>query len=123
MGQQILNRRKQVPPKSQAETTSPKRIVIWPKQTAKPISGNAVSDEVADEATETAAYETIATTEAQETIPENALFIASTLRKRFHTPDCRWAAQIAEENRVYLVSREHAVQQGYAPCGTCRPGA
>ena len=88
VGQQILSRRKQTPSKSQAEPTSPKRIVIWPKQTAESISGHAVSNEATDEASpdeaspdeaspneaspNEASSEIAATSEAQETISENA---------------------------------------------------
>ncbi|MGB9804952.1 Ada metal-binding domain-containing protein [Desulfofundulus sp.] len=41
--------------------------------------------------------------------------------KKFHRPDCRWAAEIAPQNQVEFRSREEAVKAGYVPCKVCRP--
>ncbi len=59
---------------------------------------------------------------AQGTEPEGNSYILNTSSKRFHLPSCSGAGSIKEENRQeYAGSREGLIQQGYAPCGTCKP--
>ncbi|WP_435374065.1 Ada metal-binding domain-containing protein [Desulfofundulus salinus] len=48
-------------------------------------------------------------------------YIGNKNSKKFHRPDCRWAAEIAPHNRVEFKSREEAVAAGYVPCKVCRP--
>ncbi|WP_435366231.1 Ada metal-binding domain-containing protein [Desulfofundulus kuznetsovii] len=48
-------------------------------------------------------------------------YIGNKNSKKFHRPDCRWAAEIAPHNRVEFRSREEAVKAGYVPCKVCRP--
>lgn len=45
-------------------------------------------------------------------------FIGNKNSKKFHLPDC--SSLPKEENRVYFVSRESAVNQGYTPCSVCK---
>ncbi len=48
-------------------------------------------------------------------------FIASKDSQVFHRPDCRWAQNIASDNRVGYKSRQEAAQAGKRPCKTCKP--
>lgn len=48
-------------------------------------------------------------------------YIGNMNSKKFHRPDCEWAAKIAPGNRVYFATREEALRQGYEPCKVCRP--
>jgi len=48
-------------------------------------------------------------------------FLSSKSSQVFHRPDCRWAQNIASDNRVGYKSREEAVQAGRRPCKTCKP--
>lgn len=40
---------------------------------------------------------------------------------KFHYDDCRWAQKISDYNRVYLDSRQEAINNGYVPCKVCKP--
>lgn len=41
---------------------------------------------------------------------------------KFHTPDCESAAKMKEENKEYFTgTREELIEQGYDPCGNCKP--
>ncbi len=46
-------------------------------------------------------------------------YIGNLNSKKFHLPTC--GNLPAEHNRIYFASRETAVEQGYSPCGTCKP--
>jgi len=49
-------------------------------------------------------------------------YVLNTKSKRFHLPDCAGAASMSEANRQeYTGTREALIEQGYEPCGTCRP--
>ena len=48
-------------------------------------------------------------------------YIASTNSDKFHNPGCRAAKKINGENAIYFSSREEAVNNGYSPCGICKP--
>lgn len=48
-------------------------------------------------------------------------YIGNKNSKKFHRPDCRWAAEIAPHNRVEFGTREEAIAAGYVPCKVCRP--
>lgn len=54
------------------------------------------------------------------TLPEAAHYLASTQGDKFHTPDCRWAAQISPDHRLCIRDREAAIRAGYTPCSTCQ---
>ena len=42
--------------------------------------------------------------------------------KKFHLPDCSGAQSMSETNRKdYTGSRQALIDQGYAPCGICKP--
>lgn len=46
-------------------------------------------------------------------------YIGNMNSKKFHLPTCKNLP--AEKNRVYLSSRQEAIDGGYAPCGNCDP--
>lgn len=46
-------------------------------------------------------------------------YIGNKNSKKFHLPTCKNLP--AEKNRVYLYSRDEAIQKGYDPCGNCDP--
>ena len=49
-------------------------------------------------------------------------YILNTSSKKFHLPDCSSAAGISEGNREeYTGDRQDLIDQGYAPCGVCKP--
>ncbi len=50
-----------------------------------------------------------------------APFVASRSSSVFHRADCRWAQNIAADNRVGYQSREEALQAGKRPCKSCQP--
>ncbi len=50
-------------------------------------------------------------------------YVANKNTKKFHFPDCGSVAKMKESNRKYFndVTREYMIEQGYAPCGNCKP--
>ncbi len=52
---------------------------------------------------------------------KNRKFIGSTKSNKFHYPTCSWAKKIKSYNELYFLDREDAINQGYLPCGTCKP--
>ena len=55
-----------------------------------------------------------------ETISET--YILNTNSRKFHRPDCSSASQISDANREeYTGTREELIEQGYTPCGYCKP--
>jgi len=48
-------------------------------------------------------------------------FVASKSSGVFHRPDCRWAQNISDDNRVGYRTREEAEQSGKRPCRSCKP--
>ncbi len=46
-------------------------------------------------------------------------YIGNKNSKKFHLPTCKNLP--AEKNRVYLSSRDEAIQKGFDPCGNCDP--
>jgi competence protein ComEC len=46
-------------------------------------------------------------------------YIGNKNSKKFHAPTCKTLP--AEKNRIYFETRDEAVNQGYAPCGNCKP--
>lgn len=49
-------------------------------------------------------------------------YILNTSSKKFHKPDCDNVGQIKEENKkTRIIKREELLQEGYDPCGSCKP--
>ncbi|MBQ7354655.1 MAG: DNA/RNA non-specific endonuclease [Clostridia bacterium] len=61
-------------------------------------------------------------TQASTTGNETKDYILNTKTKKFHLPTCSSAAQTAETNKQsYTGTRQSLIDDGYAPCGTCKP--
>jgi len=58
-------------------------------------------------------------TNPTEPIIEEFTHIGNLSSKKFHKPDCHTLP--AEHNRVHLETREHAIDNGFDPCGNCKP--
>ena len=57
-----------------------------------------------------------------ETKAESRTYILNTNSKKFHLPDCPGVTAISKENREEVVcTREELIEQGYDPCGNCKP--
>ena len=41
--------------------------------------------------------------------------------KVFHSSSCGSVASTKDENKVYFLSRQEFISQGYKPCGRCNP--
>lgn len=52
---------------------------------------------------------------------QEGMFAGSSTSKKYHRLDCRYAAKIKPENKIYFSGEEDARQQGYLPCKTCNP--
>ena len=53
---------------------------------------------------------------------ETHTYILNTNSKKFHNPDCSYAANISAKNRQeYNGTRDDLINQGYSPCGSCKP--
>ena len=48
-------------------------------------------------------------------------YVASSESDKYHTPNCRWAKKIIEENAIWFDTAEAAQKSGYSACGTCNP--
>ena len=57
----------------------------------------------------------------QTTAAVQAAYIGNRNSMKFHSADCRYAAQIKAENRIAFDSTEQALMAGYTPCGACKP--
>lgn len=57
----------------------------------------------------------------QTTAAVQAAYIGNRNSMKFHSADCRYAAQVKAENRIAFDSAEQALIAGYTPCGACKP--
>ena len=49
-------------------------------------------------------------------------YIGNRNSMKFHRPDCESVGEMSERNKVYFYGgREEPVEEGYTPCGVCRP--
>lgn len=61
-------------------------------------------------------------TPADSETPAQTTYILNTSSHKFHLPDCSSAGSISPANREeYTGSREDLIDQGYSPCGQCKP--
>ncbi len=49
------------------------------------------------------------------------LYVGSSTSNKYHSPNCKWAAQIKAEKVVTFSSVTEAQKWGYIPCPTCGP--
>ena len=59
--------------------------------------------------------------ELNEGSQKDARYVASEKSDKFHRLDCRFAANIKEENIVYYQYRSDAIEDEKKPCATCEP--
>ena len=53
---------------------------------------------------------------------EEGTYVLNTSSMKFHDPDCSGVASMSDANRQdYTGSRQDLIDQGYAPCGICKP--
>lgn len=58
----------------------------------------------------------------EEGATEQAEYILNTNTRKFHKPSCSSASDIAADNKEsYVGSRAELIEDGYAPCGRCKP--
>lgn len=55
----------------------------------------------------------------QEDLVREEMIVGSKESRKYHSPSCRYARKIKEENRVYFKDAEDAERQGYLPCKVC----
>ena len=48
-------------------------------------------------------------------------YVGNRNTRKFHHDTCPSVTRMAEKNKVYISSREEAVNSGYVPCQRCRP--
>ena len=54
--------------------------------------------------------------------PAETTYILNTSSKKFHLPDCSGVENMNPSNRQdYTGTRQSLLDQGYSPCGTCKP--
>ena len=61
---------------------------------------------------------TVSSAESQTSEPR---YIGNRNSMKFHNPLCESVADMAEHNKVPLLSREDALALGFSPCGKCHP--
>lgn len=55
-------------------------------------------------------------------VDENTTYVLNTNTLKFHVPTCGSVAQMSEKNKQCVTwTREECVNQGYSPCGNCKP--
>lgn len=55
------------------------------------------------------------------TVKTTGKYVGSLKSDKYHNPSCRWAEKILEGNQIWFDTIEEAKQQGYQPCGVCKP--
>ncbi|WP_143747179.1 hypothetical protein [Megasphaera sp. An286] len=48
-------------------------------------------------------------------------YVGNSHSMKFHSEGCRAEQKIRADHRVYLETREEAINAGYTPCGICKP--
>ena len=48
-------------------------------------------------------------------------YVGNRNTRKFHHDHCSSVRQMADRNKVYISSREEAINSGYVPCQRCRP--
>ena len=55
------------------------------------------------------------------TIKTEGSYVGSIKSDKYHYSSCKSAQKILKENEIWFSSKEEAQQNGYKPCGTCKP--
>lgn len=54
--------------------------------------------------------------------PEAQIYVLNTKSMKFHDPSCSGVKNMKEENKLEITcTRDELIEQGYEPCGTCKP--
>ncbi len=48
-------------------------------------------------------------------------YVGNRNTRKFHHDSCSSVSQMKPSNRVYIETREEAINNGYVPCQRCRP--
>lgn len=48
-------------------------------------------------------------------------YIGNSNTKKFHLSGCRYVSTMSESNKVYMNSRDEAINGGFVPCKVCDP--
>lgn len=73
---------------------------------------------------EAASREVVQMTEPDETVgtTPDADYVLNTKSMKFHRPSCQSVCDMKETNKSFFTgTREELVEQGYSPCGRCKP--
>lgn len=62
---------------------------------------------------------TVAPSTEHSSAPAEYAYVGNLNTKKFHKPTC--ASVPGEKNAIWFTSRKEAVENGYIPCGTCKP--
>lgn len=77
---------------------------------------------VIDYATGDSWLEEDAPTAGDSSTSQEESYVLNTSSKKFHRPDCSGVGSMSAENRQdYTGTRQSLIDQGYSPCGTCKP--
>lgn len=55
------------------------------------------------------------------TVKTTGVYVGSIQSDKYHYPTCRHAKNILKENETWFDTIEEAKEQGYQPCGVCKP--
>ena len=54
--------------------------------------------------------------------PEAKTYVLNAKSMKFHNPDCTGVKNMKEVNKIEITcTRDELIEQGYEPCGTCKP--
>ena len=74
------------------------------------------------QAAESTTTDTVEVEESQQKDTTVSTYVLNTNSMKFHKPDCSAVAQMSDANRKdYTGSRDDLIEQGYTPCGYCKP--
>lgn len=81
-----------------------------------------LNEDAEQEVEEESPKEDAETTPEPEVPEESKTYILNQNGKRIHLPSCSSVSKIANANKqVYTGTRQSLIDQGYQPCGTCKP--
>lgn len=79
-------------------------------------------EEAAAQAAAQAEQERIAAEQQAAQQPQTSSYVVNTSTKKFHSPSCKDVSKIKQANYwAYEGTREDLINQGYSPCGHCKP--
>lgn len=65
---------------------------------------------------------TVSTNRGGTLAEDGPTYILNKWSKVFHRPDCESVRKMSQRNRIeFYGTREEAIEQGYKPCGSCKP--